>query len=128
MQDLTVVNEYPFNVIKHIYGEQGELKADKEKLTVLMDEAFEKLKEMPDEKELEEEGFEVFELVLSKSIPMAVSFYKYGKTVGEIAEELSVSEAVVHNGLAKVLRKLRHPQISKPLRNNIEWVYPDVEA
>lgn len=126
MQDLTVVNEYPFNVIKRIFGEQGELKADKEKLTALMDEAFEKLKELPDEEGMQ--GFEEFESVLSKSIPMAVSFYKYGKSVAEIAEQMGVSEMVAHNGLAKVLRKLRHPQISKLLHNNIEWGEPDVEA
>ena len=126
MQNLTVVNEYPVNLIKRIFAEQGELKADKEKLTALMDEAFEKLKEMPDEEGMQD--FEECELVLSKSILMAVSFYKYGKTLAEIAEQMGVSETVVHNGLAKVLRKLRHPQISKPLHNNIEWVESDVEA
>ena len=81
---------------------------------------------MPDEEGMQD--FEECELVLSKSIPMAVSFYKYGKTLAEIAEQMGVSETVVHNGLAKVLRKLRHPQISKPLHNNIEWVESDVEA
>lgn len=46
-------------------------------------------------------------------------FYKNGKSEKEIAEQMGVSETVVHNGLAKVLRKLRHPQISKPIHQNI---------
>ena len=83
-----------------------------------MDEAFEKLKELPDEKDFED--FESEELVLSKSIPMAVDFYKNGKSVEEIAQSMGASEKVVRNGLSKVLRKLRHPQISKPIYEGIQ--------
>ena len=126
MEEMKFASEYPFNVIKSIFGEQREIKGDKATLTKMMDEAFEKFKEMPDEADMQD--FEEFELVLSKSIPMAVEFYKNGKSEKEIAEQMGVSETVVHNGLAKVLRKLRHPQISKPLHNNIEWVESDVEA
>ena len=117
MEEMKVASEYPFNVIKSIFGEQREIKGDKATLTKMMDEAFEKLKEMPDEADMQD--FEEFELVLSKSIPMAVEFYKNGKTKKEIAEQMGVSETVVHNGLAKVLRKLRHPQITKPIHQNI---------
>jgi len=117
MEEMKVASEYPFNVIKSIFGEQREMKGDKATLTKMVDAAFEKLKEMPDEADMQD--FEEFELVLSKSIPMAVEFYKNGKSEKEIAKEMGVSETVVHNGLAKVLRKLRHPQISKPIHQNI---------
>ena len=117
MEEMKVVSEYPFNVIKSIFGEQREIKGDKATLTKMVDAAFEQLKEMPDEVDMQD--FEEFELVLSKCIPMAVEFYKNGKSEKEIAKEMGVSEAVVHNGLAKVLRKLRHPQISKPIHQNI---------
>ena len=113
------VLEYPFNAIQAIFGAQKEITGDKEVLTKMMDEAFEKLKELPDEAELEENWEEVEELVLSKCIPMAVDFYKNGKSVEEIAQDMGVSEKVVHHGLSKVLRKLRHPQISKPIHRNI---------
>ena len=115
----TKVLQYPFSLIKNIFGEQRDFTGDKEVLTKMMDEAFEKLKAMPDEAELEEHWQEVEELVLSKCIPMAVDFYKNEKSVEEIAQNMGVSEKVVHHGLAKVLRKLRHPQISKPIHQNI---------
>ncbi len=119
MEEIKVVSEYPFNVINGIFGEQGEIKGDRATLTKMVDEAFEKLKEMPDEADMQD--FEEFELVLSKSIPMAVEYYKNGKTKKEIAEQMGVSETVVHNGLAKVLRKLRHPRISKPIHQQLYY-------
>lgn len=111
--------QYPFNIIEAIFGDQKEITGDKEVLTKIMDEAFEKLKNLPDDAELEEKWEEVEELVLSKCIPMAVDFYKNGKSVEEIAQDMGVSEKVVRNGLSKVLRKLRHPQIPKPIHQNI---------
>ncbi len=125
MEEMKVINEYPFNLLKRIFGEQGELKADKEKLTALMDDAFEKVKEFSDEEDFEE--FAEHELVLSKSIPICEYFFKYGKTEEEVAAYFGVSKTVVHNGIEKVIRKLRYPKISKPLHDNIEWVGSDIK-
>ena len=117
MEEMKVVSEYPFNVIKSIFGEQREIVGDREKLTAMMEEAFDKLKLMPPEEDFED--FKELELSLADSIPVAEYFYKYGKTTEETASHFNISEEFARLAVAKVLRKLRHPQISKPIHQNI---------
>ena len=117
MEEMKVVSEYPFNVIKSIFGEQREIVGDRKKLTAMMEEAFDKLKAMPPEENFED--FKELELSLTDSIPVAEYAFKYGKTTAEIACHFNISEEFVRQAIAKVLRKLRHPQISKPIHQNI---------
>ena len=117
MKEMNVVSEYPFNVIKSIFGEQGEITGDKDKLTVIMEEAYTKLKAMPPEENFED--FKELELSLADSIPVAEYYFKYGKTTAETASHFNISEEFARLAVAKVLRKLRHPQFSKPIHQNI---------
>ena len=117
MEKMKIINDYPFNVIKSIFGEQREIVGDREKLMAIMEDSYAKLKALPPEENYED--FKELELSLTDSIPVAEYYFKYGKTTAETACYFNISEEFARCAVSKVLRKLRHPQISKPIHQNI---------
>ena len=114
------IKEYPFNVIEMIFGGHKDVSGDKNKLIEMLDKAFETLKTCPEEEIAEE--FKAYELPLSKSVDVAVECFKTNKTVEELAKEFNLSEELVNSAIAKVLRKLRHPEIAKPIHGLVTFI------
>ena len=114
------IKEYPFNVIEMIFGGHKDVSGDKDKLIEMLDKAFETLKTLPEEEIAEE--FKDLELPLSKSVNVAVECFKTDKTIDELAKEFNLSEELVNSAIAKVLRKLRHPEIAKPIHELVTFI------
>ena len=104
--------EYPFNLIKIVFGEDIKTSKDKNALIEILDKSFKTLKSLPIETQ---KNFESVELPLSKSVDVAEAFFKNNKTIEELAIKLNVNKEVVNSAINKVVRKLRHPKLARTL-------------
>ena len=110
MEEMKIVESYTATLLSAIFGE--EVKVNDSEATTVLDGVIAQIKNEVDE---DGEEFRAVQLPKNECAVVGELHDKYGKSVSEIATQLSVGEEVVKSSINRFLRVIRNSKYSKQL-------------